>query len=473
MKRAKRIYMLLGILAVACIGTFLVIHTEEKKEQIKNSDEIVLEVSSDSVTSLSWEYEDTGLAFHKGDSWLYDGDEAFPVSEEKVAELLSGFEAFGVSFIIENVEDYAQYGLDEPVCTISLSTEDESYEILLGDYSAMDSRRYVSIGDGNVYLAAEDPFEDFEIELKDMIRHDETPAFDSVTGITFAGGESYSVTYEENSTVTYCADDVYFTQTDGKNLPLDTSRLDSYLDGISSLGLTDYVTYNATEEELQSYGLDDPELSVTVDYTCENEDGETVSDTFVLHVSRDPEERKEAEEAAGNGDEDDGASGEEEITAYVRVGESQIVYKIPGNVYESLMDAAYDDLRHREVLTADFADVTQIDITLEGNNYTITSEEKDDEKIWYYQEEELEIADIQNAITALCADSFTSEQATEKEEIRFTVSLNNENYPQVEIVLYRYDGSYCLAEIDGEPVSLVARSYVVDLIEAVHAIVLN
>ncbi len=473
MKRAKRIYVLLGILVVACIGTFLVMRIEEKKEQIKNSDEIVLEVSGDSVTSLSWEYEDTALAFHKGDSWLYDDDEAFPVDEDKVAELLSQFEAFGVSFIIENVEDYAQYGLDEPVCTISLSTEEKSYEIQLGDYSAMDSQRYVSIGDGNVYLAAEDPFEDFEIELSDMIKHDEMPQFASVTGVTFAGEESYNLTYEEDSTDTYCDEDVYFTQKDGKNLPLDTSRVDSYLDGISNLGLTDYVTYNATEEELQSYGLDAPELSVTVDYTYENEEEEEISDTLVLHVSRDPEEKKEAEEAAEDANADSSSSEEEEITAYARVGESQIVYKITGSEYETLMEAAYDDLRHQEVLTADFADVMQIDITLEENGYTITSEEKDDEKTWYYQEEEIDITELKSTITALKADSFTSEQATEKEEIRFTVSLDNEKYPQVEIVLYRYDGSYCLAEIDGEPVSLVARSYVVDLIEAVHAIVLN
>ena len=157
----------------------------------------------------------------------------------------------------------------------------------------------------------------------------------------------------------------------------------------------------------------------------------------------------------------------------MRVGESQIVYKITSSEYESLMEASYDALRHHEVLTADFDDVTQIDITLEGNSYTITSEEKDDEKTWYYQDEELEMAELKSAVRALTADSFTSEQATEKEEIRFTVSLDNENYPQVEIVLYRYDGSFCLAEVDGEPVSLVARSYVVDLIEAVNAIVLN
>ena len=39
--------------------------------------------------------------------------------------------------------------------------------------------------------------------------------------------------------------------------------------------------------------------------------------------------------------------------------------------------------------------------------------------------------------------------------------------------LYRHDGELCLAEVDGKPVSLVRRSYAVDLIEAVQAIVLS
>ena len=47
------------------------------------------------------------------------------------------------------------------------------------------------------------------------------------------------------------------------------------------------MTYEVTDEELSAYGLDDPELSVSVDYT---DDG--TSDTFVLHISRDPAEKK-------------------------------------------------------------------------------------------------------------------------------------------------------------------------------------
>lgn len=466
MNRSKKLYILLGILAVACIATFAVMQMEERKEQIKETGEIILELPSESVHSLSWEYNEETLAFHKDETWLYDEDENFPVSEEKINELLEQFQSFGAAFIIEDVEDFGQYGLDDPICTINLSAGEQSYEVKLGDYSKMDSQRYVSIGDGNVYLVKHDPLDEYDAVLSDMIDHDEIPSFDHVSQIQFAGTETYSIAYQENSADSYNADDVYFTQRSGKNLPLDTSKVDSYLRSITNLNPVNYVSYNVTDEELQTYGLDAPELTITVDYTTEGEDGEEIADTFVLYVSPDPEDVKAAEEAE---DEDQ----EAEISAYVRVGESQIVYKISSSSYKTLSAMSYNDLRHPEVIWADFSDVQQIDISLEGNNYTLTSEKDGEEHIWAYQEEELEIADLQSALEALTADEFTDERPTEREEVSLTVHLDNESFPQVEIKLYRYDGSRCLAVVDGESVSLVDRTAVVDLIEAVHAIVLD
>ncbi len=194
MNRSKKLCILLGVLAVACIATFAVMRVEERKEQIKNSEEIILEVPGDSVQSLDWEYEGNTLAFHKEDTWLYDEDTAFPVSEEKISELLAIFQEFGVSFIIEDVEDFGQYGLDDPVCTIHLATEDQTYEVKLGDYSKMDSQRYVSIGDGNVYLVKNDPLNLFDATIWDLVDNEEVPDFDQVTGITFSGAKNYSIT---------------------------------------------------------------------------------------------------------------------------------------------------------------------------------------------------------------------------------------------------------------------------------------
>lgn len=487
MKRSKKIYLLLGILAVICIATFAVNQAEEHKEKIKNSANTIMAVASDSVNSLSWEYKGNKFAFHKGEKWVYDKDADFPVDQDKINELLEPFEEFVAAFIIEDVDDYGQYGLDAPIVTIKLETEDKSYEILLGDYSKMDSQRYVSIGDGNVYLAKKDPLDDYGAQLSDLIDHDEVPSLDDVKGIKFAGRENYDVVYEKGSPAAYNDDDIYFVDYKGQKLPLDDFRVTNYLMNISHMRLTDYVTYKASSEDLQKYGLDKPELTAAIDYTAKNDAGEESTETFILNISRDPAEKAAgeaaAQETAGNGVLAQGSSSpdeaqqeykkeDEEITAYARVGESPIIYKITKDDYKKIMNASIDSLRHLEVLPAKFASINQIDISLEGKDYTITSDGKGEKRTYYYLDKELKLNDFQNALERLQAEKFTDEKPAKKEEISLTFHLDNENYPEVKIGLYRYDGTYCLAVVDGEPLSLIKRSYVVDLIEAVHAIVL-
>ncbi|MGN1203918.1 MAG: DUF4340 domain-containing protein [Lachnospiraceae bacterium] len=473
MNRFKKLLSLFGILVIICVATVAVMKYEVHKENIKNSDTIIIALDTDSVTALSWKNSTTELSFHKTENWSYDGDEAFPADEEKINEMLQMFKEFGASFIIEEVEDYGQYGLDDPVCTIQITTaaqtadtdteESDTLEIRLGDFSKMDSKRYVSIGDGNVYLVEKDPLEQFDAELSDMIRHDEVPDLTLTNGITFAGDIAYHISYDENGK-SYQDEDVYFVNDGNDSLPLDTSLVDSYLREISGMRLTDYVTYNVSDEELASYGLDSPDLSITVDYTFEDDAGET-EDIFVLHISRDPA----AEEVSAG---EDTTQEDETITAYARVGDSRIIYKLDGDDYKMLMKAAYNDLRHQSVYYGNFDDVTGITISLEGGEYTITSEMNEEERVYYYGEEQIEPADIRKALKALYVEEFTEAAADGKEEIRLTLYMENEDFPQIEIVLYRHDGERCLAEVNGSVVAYISRADAVTLIEAVHSIIL-
>ena len=463
MSRSKKLVLLLAVLVIVCIAAFAALRMEQRQEQISVSGETVFSIDPDAVTALAWSTEDVDLAFHRdGDSWIYDGDEAFPVDGDAIRQLLEQFQSFGAAFTIEEVEDYGQYGLEDPVCTIDLTADEESWQILLGDYSAMDSQRYVSIGDGRVYLAASDPMDAFDVELRELIANDEVPDLDGAASVTFAGAADYSLYRKEDSGASWSDEDVYFTQLDGADSPLDTQRVEDYLECLSGLELTDYVTYNATGEELSDCGLDDPELTVTVEYKPE---GEEDAVSFQLSVSRDPEQRgqtqAEEEEDAG------------EITAYVRVGQSPILYQISGEDYQSLMAASYDDLRHQEIFYGAFEDITQIDVSLDGAKYVILSEGDGDDRVWFYQEEEQDITDLQSALEGLTAEEFTDETPEQAEEITLTLHLDSQQFPQATIILYRYDGSSCLAVVDGTPVALVSRSAAVDLMESVRAIVLN
>ena len=102
MKRAKRLYALLGILAVVSVLTFCVLNYQEKQEEIKASGEVVLSIDPEEVTAFSWEYEALDpLSFHKDESWTYDEDSTFPVDEGQITSLLEQFRNFSAAFIIE------------------------------------------------------------------------------------------------------------------------------------------------------------------------------------------------------------------------------------------------------------------------------------------------------------------------------------------------------------------------------------
>ena len=92
-----------------------------------------------------------------------------------------------------------------------------------------------------------------------------------------------------------------------------------------------------------------------------------------------------------------------EITAYARVGDSQIVYQISGEEYETLMAASYNDLRHTQVFWADFDGVSQLDIALDGVDYTITSKGDGEDRLWFYGDEELDITNLQRALEGVTA----------------------------------------------------------------------
>lgn len=469
MKRYKRILVLLGVLAACCAATFALTRYEEHKEEIAVSGQTVLAVDPDTVTAVSWTVDGESLAFHKDEAWQYDGDAAFPVDAEKIGEKLDVFADFAAAFTIENVEDYAQYGLDDPAGAITLTAGETTYEIKLGDFSQMDEQRYVDIGDGNVYLAASDPMDAFGTELSEMILDDTVPDFDTVSRIAFAGAENYEIDYDTDG-VSYSEDDVYFAGGE----PLDTSLVESYLAALSGADLSTYATYNATDDELEAMGMNDPELTVTVDYTGTGDDGEEVSGTFTASIARAPGDRATLETAAAD-DEADGTGTDtaaEDITAYLRVGESQIVYELPGADFTALMAAGYDDLRHQQLFWGDWDDVTAVDITLEGESHTLTAEGDGDDRVWTYNGDEVDAAGVTDALSALTAGTFTDETATGQEEIALTLTLDNAAVPETTLRLTRYDGEHCLAEVDGESVALVPRADAMALVEAVQAIVL-
>jgi hypothetical protein len=469
MRKMAKLYTLLGILLVVCAAAFAVSRYEGKKEQIKNSGEVILEIPTENVTAVSWTNASGTFSFSKDEKWIYDDDNAFPADEDKINDLLEQFESFAAAFTIDDVEDFSQYGLDDPVCKISITAGDESYNIELGDFSKMDEQRYISIGDGKVYLATHDPLDEYDAVLRDMILDDTLPEFDTVQQIDFSGSENYTIVRDE-SIKSICEDDIFFAD----DQPLDTDNVNSFLSSVQSLSLTNYVSYNVSDEELENFGLNEPELTINLEYAVADDDG-NIEDTgsLTLHVSRNPEELAEYEKAVEKEEED-----LPKVTCYARIGESQIVYEISQSEYDSLTACGYNILRHQELFTADFDTATSIDVRLNGETYTFgyetpESKKDDEEGTWKYNGEEFDVQNLKSSLSAISASDFTDETPDGQEEISLTVHLDNEDFPEFTLTLYRYDGTNCIAEVDGKSVAFVSRDNTVALVEAVNKLILG
>lgn len=480
MTRKTRLILLCGVLAVTAGAAAAMSLSQKERENIRESGEVVFQLPAGDVTAVSWTYTEesaegeTSLAFHRAGSdsgWLYDGDEAFPVDGEQIEALLDPFTEFRAAFVIEEVTDYAQYGLEDPVCTIRLTAGETEYEILVGNYSELDSQRYLTFGDGIVYLVNEDPMDVYGAVLDDFLLDDDIPYFSDVESVAFTGAEDQTVLWDEDG-ASYREEDVYFL--DGA--PLDTDQVDSYLSLLSGLSLDTYATYKAAEADLAAYGLDDPELTVTV--TCRDDEAEEVTS---VSVSRAPADREtpwsqvlSALENEETGDE--AAADYEDTVAYLRVGESAIVYEISFDDFREILACAYDDLRHSEVLPASFEHVQSLSVTLDGMSYTLTREEEageDEAAVWSWNGASVDISSVEAALTALSVSSFDSSAGAGPEEISLTAVLDLEGNPEVSVALYRADGETCVAEADGEVLGSIPRSQAVELVEAVNAIVLN
>ena len=57
-KRSKHLAILGGVLAVSCLLTLFLMDMEQKKEDIRASGEVILELPAEQITALSWSSEE-------------------------------------------------------------------------------------------------------------------------------------------------------------------------------------------------------------------------------------------------------------------------------------------------------------------------------------------------------------------------------------------------------------------------------
>lgn len=479
MKREKRLIVLSGVLVV-CVAGAVMISRIDFEEKMTGTETTIVDVDSEDITYLAWNYEGEEMAFTREDGeWAYETDEKMSVDQELLDEIAENLSDISSDKKVEEVQSLGVYGLSDPSYNITIKTEDSTYEIEIGDETFSDGEVYISNGDDYVYLTDAGLIDDISYTLLDCVQKEEIPKMESISELTVVNEETEDMVYKENSG--YCYSDAYtYYLKDGDSwINLDNENAEETFTTLSDFSWEECVDYYADDSELSSYGLDNPDASVSITYEPAEEESDDTQDEKDDENSGD-EETSESSFAYEVGKKND--------ICYAKLKDSNIVYSISEDVYNAAVNASYEELKPDEVVLLDWDTVDSIDVQFEGNVYAIKLEadgDGDDEYKYTFNGSEIEFADVldQLAEITIAEDGEDDEDGevpegepeleNNKEELTFTFHRNTEEYTTVELSFYQYDGSWCIAVLNGTEMNYTDRTSVVDLKEAVNSVILD
>ena len=166
--------MLLALVVLAAV--FLGIRQYNKNASsatsiTEDTQETVLDVNSDDITSFRYVYEGETYAFEKKDeTWYYTDDHSLNLNQERIKAMILKVAPLKADQVIENVTDMSQYGLADPERTIQYETADRSVIINVGNLNSMTSQYYIAFpSEMKVYVVATNVVTGFNYTLEDLV----------------------------------------------------------------------------------------------------------------------------------------------------------------------------------------------------------------------------------------------------------------------------------------------------------------
>lgn len=471
MTRGKKLTGMVAAFALLCGAAYAATQYDFEKETTPEQEDVtVYSQEAEKVTMLSWVRGEEEAVFEKKDGeWKNTADENFPVDESYLSTMLEDLTELKSDKVIENPDALADYGLETGECVIRITDEGGTDELVIGDATSIDGKRYLSNGDGKVYLVESSLLDDFSYTANDLLKTESLPTISSVQVIELdKGSETFLMTKKEEADGT----EIWTTDRNGEEKKLDSSQVISLINNVAGMSMGTCAEYYADDAKMQEYGFGEGEWKISFTYLAEVSAEDETEDTadsaesqcFTFVLSKDG--------------------------GYMHLLDSVMIYEMDTTVSDALYQATYENLMNKEVMSVDWEGVSSLDIVLDGETYHVEKQEKTVETevegedgtetvtevtaVFLLDEKEVDLQGIQDACTALAAVEDASGMTPEKkEEVHFTIHCDSLEEPEIEMVFYQYDGENCLTVKNGSATVLVSRSDVIAVKEAVNAIVLQ
>lgn len=463
--------VVLGVLCAAYEGVNFYVTSQEEKETEENDTSVdLVSLEADDITAVSFTADQNEVEFDKkDDSWTEKSDANFPVNQDTVDSAVKGVASLTADQEISDVEDMSQYDLDNPQNTITLTTADGDTSLQIGMESS-NNQYYVKKEDDdkNVYLVSSSSIEPFMGTLYDFA---ESGTFPSVTSATIT---DVKVDKENGYEITQDADNLFWNVSDGKTTEkADTTKAGTVTSAVGSLAYDKFVDYNCTDDS--KYGFDDPYAVITVKYTEEEQETQTVEKTLTIYV----------------GDE----TGDDR---YVKVDDSKEVYTITKDSLTDILDSTMSDFYNLSVSYVSVNDLDSLEVQSAEGDHTInivtetvkaededtTDTDSSDESSSDDEEEtttttykldgedldESTFTTFYNKLINMTAQERLTEEYTPEGDPAYTFIFKDTDGKETTVKYYEYDTNFYAAVVE-DKVYLVNKMNVKDLDEAYQKMV--
>ena len=463
--------VVLGVLCAAYEGVNFYVTSQEEKETEENDTSVdLVSLEADDITAVSFTADQNEVEFDKkDDSWTEKSDANFPVNQDTVDSAVKGVASLTADQEISDVEDMSQYDLDNPQNTITLTTADGDTSLQIGMESS-NNQYYVKKEDDdkNVYLVSSSSIEPFMGTLYDFA---ESGTFPSVTSATIT---DVKVDKENSYELTQDADNLFWNVSDGKTTEkADTTKAGTVTSAIGSLTYDKFVDYNCTDDS--KYGFDDPYAVITVKYTEDEQETQTVEKTLTIYV----------------GDE----TGDDR---YVKVDDSKEVYTITKDSLTDILDSTMSDFYNLSVSYVSVNDLDSLEVQSADGDHTInvvtetvkaededtTDTDSSDESSSDDEEEtttttykldgedldESTFTTFYNKLINMTAQERLTEEYTPEGDPAYTFIFKDTDGKETTAKYYEYDTNFYAAVVE-DKVYLVNKMNVKDLDEAYQKMV--
>lgn len=353
-QKAIKLIVTLLVLVVLVVGyaAMNIFFKEEEDTTEEDTSFTVNTEEEDSINKITYTKDGTEIVLMSDEDgeWYTTNDENCPVDSYTVGNMKSALkEITSTREIAPEDVDEEEFGFTDPSRIITFTlTDGTEYTYTLGVLNDVVDKYYFRMNEEeSVYLIDSTLYNNFDYDLLGLAEVEEFPSLGNqdianltmtVDGKTWYFEDAKDAAHKKNEDeIPTC---VWKYGTDANKLSkMDTDTSDDFITAVIGLSNSECVSYNMTKKEQKKYGLDDPYLTLTVNYT-EMESAESDSeDTSEDDTEEETEEVADAEIIDKSYTLYVGGTDKESGEYYVNIKGTKGIYTMNVSKIESLLAA--------------------------------------------------------------------------------------------------------------------------------------